>query len=63
MTYDINKDYNEKLKKELEKHLNRPAKEHEITNADSDSNLSLEALWQIIVQLEGRITELEKKPK
>jgi len=63
MVYDISKDYDEKLKKELEKHLNRPAKENEIINADKDADLVNEALWQIIVQLEGRITELEKKPK
>lgn len=63
MSYDISKDYSAKLKKILEDKLNRPAKANEIINADTDSNLSTEALWQIIVGLEERVTLLEKKPK
>ena len=63
MNYDIQKDYDKKLKKTLEAKLNRPAKSNEIINADNDADLVNETLWQIIVQLEERISALEKKPK
>lgn len=63
MPYDISKDYDAKLKKTLEGKLNRPAKPHEIINADNDSDLVNTTLWELIVALEARVTLLEKKPK
>jgi len=60
---DINTDYDKKLKGATEKYLNRPAKQNELVNADNDSNLVTETLWQIIVEMEARITLLEKNKK
>lgn len=59
MTYNIDKDYDERLKKELEKHLNRPAKSSELINADKDADIVGEVFWQLFLLLENRIKALE----
>lgn len=57
---EIEKTYDLKLKTNLEKRLNRSAFPNEIINADKDSDLVNETLWQIIVEMEQRIISLEK---
>lgn len=48
-------------KTELEKQLKRPATPAEIINSDNDTNLVTETLWQLIKELEERISILEAK--
>lgn len=58
----IDTDYDAKLKANLEAKLRRPAKAHELVNADNDSDIVSETLWQIICELSARVAALEKKP-
>ena len=60
-TLTIDNNYDLKLKTNLERRLNRPAKPSELINSDNDSDLVIETLWQIIVELEERIKNLEVK--
>ena len=57
----IEKTYDNKLKTNLEKRLNRLASNDELINADKDSDLVNEVLWELIVDLEQRIINIEKK--
>ena len=57
----LNQNYDIKLKTNLEKRLNRLASNDELINADKDSDLVNEVLWELIVDLEQRIINIEKK--
>mgnify|MGYP001605191668 CR=1 FL=1 len=57
----MDKEYDIILEKELEKKLNRKPSSSEIINADTDSNLVNECLWQLIKELDARVKLLEKK--
>lgn len=57
----INDDYDAKLVATLQKRLNREPKDNEKINADFDSDLVNEILWQLIVKLNERVSILEKK--
>ena len=57
----IDKNYDSKLKINLEARLNRPATPSEIINSDRDADLVNETLWQLIVELEQRILILEQR--
>jgi hypothetical protein len=59
----LDQNYDKKIRENLEKRLNRPAKEDEIINSDKDSDLVGETLWQILIEMEKRIEVLEKKSK
>lgn len=56
----LDQDYDAILKTQLELRLKRPALSSELTNADNDSDLVTETLWQLVVSLEKRIAALEK---
>ena len=45
---------------ELQKRLNRVPLASEIINADNDSDLVNEALWQLVTDLDARLTVLER---
>lgn len=60
---DIDKQYDAILKTELENRLKRPAKPDEVINADKDSDLVNETLWQLVKDLATRVTILEEKAK
>ena len=57
----LDKNYDDKLKINLEARLKRPALPHEIINADNDSDLVTETLWQLLVELTARVEILEKE--
>lgn len=57
---DIEKEYDTRLKNSLEKRLKRPATTDELVNADNDSDLVTETLWQMLCEMEKRIAALEK---
>lgn len=52
--------YNTILRSELEKRLKRPATDSEFINADFDSDLVNECLWQLLNQLNDKVTLLQK---
>lgn len=61
MQYDINKDYDDRLKNNLALRLNRDAMPHEVINADFDSDLVNQTLWELILSLHARVLALESK--
>lgn len=56
-----NTDFDTIIQTELKKRLNRAPKSNEAANADTDSDLVNETLWQMIAGLYDRIEALEKK--
>lgn len=60
-TKTIDEKYDDISKAQLEKSLGRNAKISELKNADTDSNLVTECLWQLIKEQESRIKILESK--
>lgn len=60
---NISEKFDSVLKIELEKKLKRPASVGEITNADNDSDLVNETLWQLVVELDKRVSTLEESNK
>lgn len=58
---DISKTYDTIIASELEKRLNRKPSKGELINADTDADLVNETLWQLVVQLNERISTLENK--
>lgn len=61
MTYDITKDYDDRLKNNLTLRLRRAALSHEEINADNDSDLVNQTLWELILTLHARVLALESK--
>lgn len=59
----IDKIYNDTLKAELTKRLGRKPLANEMVNADNDSDLVNEVLWQLVCNLQNRIAALEVKNK
>jgi hypothetical protein len=59
----IDQDYDEKIRVVLERRLNRPAKPNEILNADTDTDLVSETMWEILKEQNERISLLESKSK
>lgn len=57
----IDEKFDNKMKVELVKLLKRPLKEGELINADMDSNLVNEILWQLVKELDERVKLLESK--
>lgn len=60
MEKSIDNKYDELLLSSLEKQIGRKASPSEIINADSDANLVLECMWQLIVDLDLQVKLLIK---
>lgn len=60
MKDSIDTKYDGILRTELQKRLNRVPLASEIINADNDSDLVNEALWQLVTDLDARLTVLER---
>ena len=58
-TVDTNTQFDTILAAELSKRLKRTPSHSERINADTDSDLVNETLWQIILKLSDRVTALE----
>jgi len=59
----IDTNYDDKLEVILEKRLKRKATISELTNADNDSDIVNETMWQIMKEQEARIISLEEALK
>ena len=59
---DIDKEFDTIIQVELKKRLKRDPLPSEIINADNDSDLVNETMWQLLLKLNDRINVLEKKP-
>ena len=57
---NIDELYDTKLKTVLETRLKRAASAQEVINADTDSDLVTETLWQLLVALDERVKILEE---
>lgn len=55
---DIDAQYDEISKTELEKRLKRPATRAEVANADTDSDLVNEVFWQLIKEINGELKRI-----
>ena len=53
-------DYNQKLKAKLDDFLKRPATLNDQINAENDTDLTLQVIWEMFVELETRVAVLEK---
>ena len=60
---NIDKKFDQILATELEKRLNRKPKVNELINADFDSDLVNECLWQLVKELTDRVDKLENNIK
>lgn len=60
---DIDTLYDTTLKSELKNRLKRQPLASELVNADNDSDLVNEVMWQIISNLNDRLTALEPPQK
>jgi hypothetical protein len=62
MNPQAHKKFDQTIAAELAKRLNRKPSKDELANADTDSDLVNEVLWQMINDLYNEIEKINKKP-
>lgn len=58
---NISQAFDQLLRTELAKRLGREPLPNEVVNADNDSDLVNEILWELVFNLNDRVTKLEQK--
>lgn len=57
---NLDRKYDELNVLELTRRLKRPPSTSEVINSDNDSDLVSEVMWQLLKDLDNRLTTLEK---